>query len=126
MLQEDVEVVRGRIQRRDSQLRTLLTPVAVIVVAADVRDVFPSAEDADDPPGQGGLPGGRVSDYSKDDRTSDPRRMHPQPVWRNPTAMPLSAALSAAGFDRDGGVLGAVLTLLDQLDLGQEVLGHPE
>src|SRR5262249_23039280 len=125
MLLEDVEMVGGRVQRRDAQLRALLTPVTVIVVATDVRDVFPSAEHADDSPGQGGLPGGGISDYSEDDRTSDPRSMHPQGVWRNPIATQLSAALSTSGFERDSVVLGAVLTLLDQLDLGQQMLSHP-
>ena len=47
MLPENVEVVGCRVQRRDAELVSLLAPVAVVVVAADVRDVFAPAEDPD-------------------------------------------------------------------------------
>ena len=74
VLPENVEVVGGRVQRRDAELAPLLAPVAVVVVAADVGDVFAPAEDPDDAAGQGGLPGGGVPDNPEDDRTSHPRK----------------------------------------------------
>ena len=74
VLTEDVEVVGGRIQRRDAELGSLLAPVAVVVVAADVRDVLAPAEDPDHAAGERRLPGGGVSDHSEDDRTSHPRK----------------------------------------------------
>ena len=74
VLAEDVEVVGGRVQRRDAELGSLLAPVAVVVVAADVRDVLAPAEDPDDAAGEGGLPGGGVPDNPEDDRTSHPRK----------------------------------------------------
>jgi hypothetical protein len=74
VLPENVEVVGGRIQRRDAELVSLLAPVPVVVVAADVRDVFTPTEDPDDAAGEGGLPGGGVPDNPEDDRTSHPRK----------------------------------------------------
>src|SRR5262245_49550276 len=75
MLPEDVEMVRGGVQWRDAELGALLAPVAVVVVTADVGDMFAPAEDADHAAGERGLPGGGVSDHAEHDRTSHSGRM---------------------------------------------------
>jgi len=65
VLSDDVHVVAVRVKRRDTELRSLLAVVAVVVIGANVSDVF-LAEYAQQPAGNRGLAGRRVADDAED------------------------------------------------------------
>ena len=68
VLGDDVEVVAIGMQWGDPELGALLAVVAVVVVDADMGDVF-LAQHADQPPGDGGLTGRRIADDPEDHGT---------------------------------------------------------
>ena len=115
VLAEDVEVARRRVERRDLQLGALLAPIAVVVVAADVGDTV-GCRGCGPAAGQRRLSGGGVADDPEDDR--------PRHGGKHGTGPRRARAASSPTWPLDAAPV--VCALLDQLDLGQQVLGHAQ